>query len=115
MQFRVLDRIDYAMSPTHGGVAAGDAPSHAVEEDCTSGEARERAEHRLLHRDRLRRALSYWNPDPKRRQDAGIVMMGAELPDRWIGCPSVAALPEIRRVFSYLDWPKGWKSEPRSG
>lgn len=69
--------------------------------------------------DRLRRALGYWDPDPKRDADktshAGIVMMGNEPLDRWVGCPSLAAPREIRRVLSYLDWPKGWGGAPAPG
>lgn len=70
--------------------------------------------------EQLRRALGYWDPDPKRDAEktthTGIVTMGNEPLDRWMGCPTLAAPREIRRVLSYLDWPKGWpKSESRTG
>lgn len=62
--------------------------------------------------DKLRRALGYWDPDPKKDAQktthAGIAMMGNEPLDRWVGCPTLADPKEIRRVLSYLDWPKGW-------
>lgn len=64
--------------------------------------------------ERLRRALGYWDPDPKRdaikTTHAGMAMLGNEPLDRWTGCPTRAAPREIWRVLSYLDWPKGWRN-----
>lgn len=70
--------------------------------------------------ERLRRALGYWDPDPKRDAEktshAGIVMIGNEGLDRWVGCPVLANPKEIMRVLGYLDWPKGWpKGATRQG
>lgn len=62
--------------------------------------------------ERLRKALGYWDPDPEvdalKTSHTGIVMMGNEPLDRWTGCPTLSEPSEIRRVVSYLDWPKGW-------
>lgn len=62
--------------------------------------------------ERLRKALGYWDPDPKvdaqKTSHTGIAMMGNEPLDRWIGCPTLAEPREIKRALSYLDWPKGW-------
>ena len=64
--------------------------------------------------DPLRRKLGYWDPDPKldalATTHAGMAMMGNEPLDRWMGCPTMAEPREIKRVLSYLDWPKGWPS-----
>ncbi len=60
----------------------------------------------------LRKALGYWDPDPKRDADKtshiGLVRVGNEPLDRWTSCPTLAEPREIARVVSYLDWPKGW-------
>ena len=64
----------------------------------------------------LRRGLGFWDPDPVRDKlrttHAGIAQMGNEPLDRWMACPTLAEPREIRRVMSYLDWPKGW---PKNG
>lgn len=70
--------------------------------------------------DRLRKALGFWDPDPKvdalKTSHTGIVMMGNEPLDRWVGYPTMAEPREIKRVLSYLDWPKGWtKSRSSKG
>lgn len=60
----------------------------------------------------LRKALGYWDPDPQRDKDKtthiGLVRIGNEPLDRWTSCPTLAEPREIKRVISYLDWPKGW-------
>lgn len=65
--------------------------------------------------ERLRRALGYWDPDPKRDAEktthSGIAMMANEPLDRWVGCPTLAEPREIKRVLGYLDWPKGWPKD----
>ncbi len=69
--------------------------------------------------ERLRRALGYWDPDPQRDAEktthAGIATIGNEPLDRWVGCPTLAEPREIKRVLSYLDWPKGWNRKMRAG
>lgn len=61
--------------------------------------------------ERLRKALGYWDPDPKvdalKTTHIGIAQMGNERLDRWVACPTLAKPREIRRILSYLDWPKG--------
>ena len=67
--------------------------------------------------ERLRRALGYWDPDPERdvlkTTHTGIVTMGNEPLDRWTACPTLAEPRELKRVLSYLDWPKGWTKNRR--
>lgn len=69
--------------------------------------------------ERLRRALGYWDPDPvldaNKNTHAGIAMMANEPLDRWVGCPTLAEPREIKRVLSYVDWPKGWRKNKSSG
>ena len=69
--------------------------------------------------ERLRRALGYWDPDPKVDADktshTGLARLGNEPLDRWTSCPTLAEPREIARVLSYLDWPKGWPKNRRSG
>lgn len=64
----------------------------------------------------LRRGLGFWDPDPERDKlkttHAGLAQLGNEPLDRWMACPTLAEPREIRRVLSYLDWPKGW---PKKG
>lgn len=66
--------------------------------------------------ERLRKALGYWDPDPKVDKDKtshiGLVRVGNEPVDRWTSAPTLAEPREIARVLSYVDWPKGW---PKSG
>lgn len=60
----------------------------------------------------LRRPLGFWDPDPKRDADktshAGMALIGNEPLDRYTSCPTLGEPREIKRVLSYLDWPKGW-------
>lgn len=70
--------------------------------------------------EQLRKALGYWDPDPKvdalKTSHTGVAVMGNEPLDRWVHCPTLAEPREIKRVLGYLDWPKGWsKSESRIG
>ena len=69
--------------------------------------------------ERLRKALGYWDPDPKvdaeKTTHTGIATMGNESLDRWVACPTLAEPREIKRVLSYLDWPKGWNRKKRAG
>lgn len=66
--------------------------------------------------ERLRKALGYWDPDPKvdaqKTSHTGLARLGNEPLDRWTSCPTMAEPREITRVLSYLDWPKGW---PKNG
>ncbi|MBI3544975.1 MAG: SCO family protein [Gammaproteobacteria bacterium] len=68
--------------------------------------------------ERLRKALGYWDPDPKvdaqKTTHTGIATMGNEALDRWVACPTLAEPREIKRVLSYLDWPKGWSRNHRA-
>lgn len=63
--------------------------------------------------EQLRKALGYWDPDPKRDADKtshiGLTRVGNEPLDRWTSCPTLAEPREIVRVLSYLDWPPGWQ------
>lgn len=62
--------------------------------------------------ERLRKALGYWDPDPKVDADKtshiGLVRVGNEPVDRWTSAPTLAEPREIARILSYVDWPKGW-------
>lgn len=63
----------------------------------------------------LRRGLGFWDPDPERDKlkttHAGLAQLGNEPLDRWMACPTMAEPREIRRVLSYLDWPRGWPNK----
>lgn len=65
----------------------------------------------------LRKALGFWDPDPKvdldKTSHTGLARLGNEPLDRWTSCPTLAEPREIRRVISYLDWPKGWSKNHR--
>lgn len=67
--------------------------------------------------ERLRKALGYFDPDPKVDADktthTGLALMGNEPLDRYVFCPTLAEPREIKRVLSYLDWPKGWPKDRR--
>ena len=63
----------------------------------------------------LRRGLGFWDPDPERDKlkttHAGLAQLGNEPLDRWMACPTLAEPREIRRILSYLDWPRGWPNK----
>lgn len=63
--------------------------------------------------EQLRKALGYWDPDPKRDADKtshiGLVRVGNEPVNRWTSAPTLAEPREIARILSYVDWPKGWR------
>lgn len=65
----------------------------------------------------LRKALGYSDPDPKedvkKTTHTGLALMGNEPLDRYVFCPTLAEPSELKRVLSYLDWPKGWSKDRR--
>lgn len=67
--------------------------------------------------ERLRKALGYSDPDPKvdaqKTTHTGLALMGNEPLDRYVFCPTLAEPKELKRVLSYLDWPKGWPKNHR--
>ena len=60
--------------------------------------------------ERLRRKLGFWSPDPvrdaKKTTHTGLVMMGNDRLDRWMGTPALAKPTAIMRNFSYVDEPQ---------